>query len=70
MTLPYDVSRCSGVRVAALCYSCARKTSPGRPNGPQSYISPAVFDAELGIERCRNYVPAEKSPMACGRQTG
>jgi len=62
MTLPFDISRCSGVRVAALCNTCQRKTAPSRDDGPQSYISPAVFDAEPGIEQCRNYIPAEKSP--------
>jgi hypothetical protein len=45
MNLPYDVARCSGVRVASLCLTYQRKTSPGRPDGPQVYIGPQVFDA-------------------------
>ena len=56
--LPYDVARCSGVRVAALCHNCLRKTAPGRPCGPQVYISPQVFDVEIGLEQCRNYISA------------
>lgn len=59
MTLPYDVARCSGVRVAALCLTCQRKTSPGRQDGPQVYIGPQVFDAEAGIEQCSNYIPEQ-----------
>ena len=57
-SLPYDVARCSGVRVAALCHNCLRKTAPGRPDGPHAYISPQVFDAEIGIEQCRNHISA------------
>ena len=57
-SLPYDVARCSGVRVAALCHNCLRKTAHGRPDGPHAYISPQVFDAEIGIEQCRNQISA------------
>ena len=54
MTLPYDYARCSG-RIADPiersnslrfeCIACLRRTSPGRPEGWQTYIAP---HADLG----------------------
>jgi len=58
--IPYDISRCDGIRVAALCNTCQRRT-PGRPDGPQSYISPAVHDEPGGFEVCPNYIPPPKA---------
>jgi hypothetical protein len=55
MTLAYDISRCLGVRTSELCATCQRK-QPGRPDGPQSYISPAVTAYEA-VDQCRNHIP-------------
>ena len=55
-TLPYDVARCNGIRVSDLCKKCLRKISPSRPDGPQAFIEPQVFDLEFGREQCRNFI--------------
>jgi len=50
MSLPYDISRCSGTP-APLCKDCQRRTSPGRPEW-QSYIPPANYSGN----ECENYI--------------
>lgn len=59
---PHDTARCQGVRVAALCQSCLRR-SQGRNDGPQTYITPMVFDAEVGIEQCPNHIHEQKKGL-------
>lgn len=47
MTLPYDISRCSGVKIDGEwregCEDCLRRTSPGRPDGWQTWIMPPAI---------------------------
>jgi hypothetical protein len=56
MTLPYDYSRCGGYMIDGElregCEDCLRRTSPGRPDGLQSWIIPpelVVFECEWRI---------------------
>lgn len=57
MTLPYDYARCEGVQHDGEwregCEDCQRRTSPGRPEGWQTYIKPIdriiVFECEYRI---------------------
>lgn len=51
MTLPYDYSRCIGSE-CAIKETCARFTSPGRPDGWQS-----VSDFSQG-GACTNFIAA------------
>lgn len=58
MTLPYDIARCQGATVQAPnerggfpctafrrgCADCQRRTSPGRPDGPQTMMGPPPFE--------------------------
>ena len=39
--LSYDKARCTGEHCPAR-YNCARFTAPGRPEGQQVYVEPAV----------------------------
>ena len=54
MTLPYDISRCTGLRDVAMCDTCRRR-EPGHPTH-QWYTPPAWDDG-----RCPNYIPVRES---------
>lgn len=56
MTLPYDYARCEGVQHDGVwregCDDCQRRTSPGRPEGWQTWIKPPaiiVFECEFRV---------------------
>lgn len=56
MSLPYDVARCSGVKIDGVwregCEDCLRRTSPGHEHWQAFMAPPAiiVFECEMRIE--------------------